>query len=194
MVFLRRICSSRPGDGEQRGQSLAALTARGKGSRLLSTPATAACLMCRPDIVCPSRLGGLMQPAKAAHGAFLARRKLAASGSSRAPCAFPNLRCCPRCWLFSCLGFEFPTPLISPKEHQKERCGHFSVAALLHYVLWCTSEYSVAGRISCYVSHDNTRTNVRQWPFAKNFLLLLFLNHSSTRSAISLASLTASAS
>ena len=35
---------------------------------------------------------------------FLARRKLAASGSSRAPCAFPNLRCCPRCWLFSCLG------------------------------------------------------------------------------------------
>ena len=80
--------------------------------------------------------------------AFLARRKLVASGSSRAPCAFPNLRCYPRCWLFSCLGFEFPTPLISPKEHQKERCGHFSVAALLHYVLWCASEYSVVGRIS----------------------------------------------
>ena len=64
-----------------------------------------------------------MQPAKAAHGAFLVRRKLAASGSSRAPCAFPNLRCYPRCWLFSCLGFEFLTP-ISPKEYQKERCGH----------------------------------------------------------------------
>ena len=31
MVFLRRICSSRPGDGEQRGQSPAALTARGRG-------------------------------------------------------------------------------------------------------------------------------------------------------------------
>ena len=31
MVFLRRICSSSPGDGEQRGQSLAALTARGRG-------------------------------------------------------------------------------------------------------------------------------------------------------------------
>ena len=44
-----------------------------KGSRLLATPATAACLMCRPDIVCPNRLGGMMQPAKAAHGAFLAR-------------------------------------------------------------------------------------------------------------------------
>ena len=117
-----------------------------------------------------------MQPAKAAHGAFLARRKLAASGSSRAPCAFPNLRCDPRCWLFSCLGFEFPTPLISPKEHQKERCGHFSAAALLHYVLWCALEYSVVGRISCYVSHDSARTNVCQWSFAKKFLLLLLLN------------------
>ena len=31
MVFLRRICSSRPGDGEQRGQRLAALAARGRG-------------------------------------------------------------------------------------------------------------------------------------------------------------------
>ena len=31
MVFLRRICSSRPGDGEQREQSLASLTACGKG-------------------------------------------------------------------------------------------------------------------------------------------------------------------
>ena len=118
-----------------------------KGSLLLSTPAAAACLTCRPDIVCPNRLGGMMQPARAAHGAFLARRKLAASGSSRAPCAFPNLRCCPRCWLFSCLGLWSHPPYF-PKEHQKERCGHFSVAALLHYVLWCASEYSVVGRIS----------------------------------------------
>ena len=31
MVFLRRICSSRPGDWEQRRQSVAALTARGRG-------------------------------------------------------------------------------------------------------------------------------------------------------------------
>ena len=29
--LFRRICSSRPGNGEQRGQSLAALTARGRG-------------------------------------------------------------------------------------------------------------------------------------------------------------------
>ena len=29
-------------------------------------------------------------------------------------------------------GIVFPPPNFS-KEHQKERCGHFSVAALLHY-------------------------------------------------------------
>ena len=38
----------------------------------------------------------------------------------------------------------------------------FSVAALLHYVLWCASEYSVVGRISCHDSYDSTRTNVCQ--------------------------------
>ena len=55
-----------------------------------------------------------------------------------------------------------PTPHLSPKEHQKERCGHFSAAALLHYVSWCASEYAVVGRISCYVSHDSIGTNVCQ--------------------------------
>ena len=47
----------------------------------------------------------------------------------------------------------------------------FSVAALLHYVSWCASEYSVVDRISCYVSHDSTRTNVCQWLFAEIFSL-----------------------
>ena len=98
MVFLRRICSSRPGDGEQRGQSLAALTAHGRG------------LYCfQPQPLQPVLRAGrtlCVQTDWAAHGAFLARRKLA-SGASRAPCAFPNLRCCPHCWLFSCLGVYF---------------------------------------------------------------------------------------
>ena len=58
-------------------------------------------------------------------------------------------------------GIVIPPPYF-PKEHQKERCGREMAAALLHYVLWCASEYSVVGRISCYVSHDNTRTNVCQ--------------------------------
>ena len=96
--------------------------------------------------------------------------QLASTRSSRAPCAFPNLRCCPHCWLFSCLGL-WSHPHISPKEHQKERCGHYSAAALLHYVLWCASEYSVAGRISCYVPYDSARTNVCQWLFAEIFSL-----------------------
>ena len=90
----------------------------------------------------------------------------------RALCAFPNLRCCPRCWLFSCLGL-WSHPRISPKEHQKERCDHYSVAALLYCFLWCASNYSVVGRIICHSSHDNARTNVCQRLFAENFFLLM---------------------
>ena len=51
-------------------------------------------------------------------------------------------------------GIVVPPPYF-PKEHQKERCGHFSVAALLHYFSWCASDYFVVSRISCHVSHDN---------------------------------------
>ena len=147
-----------------------------KGSRLLSTPATAACLTCRPDIVCPNRLGGMMQPARAAHGAFLARRKLAASGSSRAPCAFPSLRCCPRCWLFSCLGFEFPTPFISPKEHQKERCGHsrpqrsfITFHGALRNILLSAGFPAMFHMITLEQAFVNS-------PLQKKFLLLMLLN------------------
>ena len=137
MVFLRRICSSRPGDGDSADRawqlsqlvegvltafnpshgslscvktncvSFASAQARKLNrSVCFSFPHKVATLwgpQLWPDIVCPNRLGGMMKPATATHGAFLARRKLVASGSSRAPCAFPNLRCCPRCWLFSCL-------------------------------------------------------------------------------------------
>lgn len=52
--------------------------------------------------------------------------------------------------------------IVIPKEHQKERCGHFSAAALLHYFSWCALEYSVVGRISCHDSYDSIRTNVCQ--------------------------------
>ena len=112
MVFLRRICSSRPGDGEQRGQSLAALTARGRGL----------------DCFQPQPRQPVLRQNKLRIFRFRASTKakdtqLASTRSSRAPCAFPNLRCCPRCWLFSCLGVYFHLR-ISPKEHQKERCGH----------------------------------------------------------------------
>ena len=63
----------------------------------------------------------------------------------------------PTCGVVRVAGYSVvwdcdPTP-ISPKEHQKERCGHYSVAALLHYVLWCASDYSVVSGISCHDSH-----------------------------------------
>ena len=131
--------------------------------------------MCRPDIVCPSRSGCMMQPAKVAHDPFPARRKLAASGSSRAPCAFPNLRCDPRCWLFSCLGL-WSHLHIFPKEHQKERCGHsrsqrsFITFFMVRFGLFCCRQYFLLQ------FHDNVRTNVCQRPFAENFRLLPLLN------------------
>ena len=114
-----------------------------------------------PDIVCPNRLGGMMQPAKAAHGAFLARRKLDASGSSRAPCAFPNLRCCPRCWLFSCLGL-WSHPHISLKSTKRSAAAISRSQRSFITFSWCASEYSVVGRIFRYVSHDSIGTNVCQ--------------------------------
>ena len=80
IVFLRRISSSRPGDREQRGQSLAVLTAHGM------------VLYC-------------FQPC---HGSL--------------SCVKTN------CGVIRVAGYSVvwdcdPT-LISPKEHQKERCGH----------------------------------------------------------------------
>ena len=44
-------------------------------------------------------------------------------------------------------GSVFPPPNFS-KEHQQERCGHYSAAALLHYFSWCALEYFVVRRIS----------------------------------------------
>ena len=161
--------------------------------------------MCRPDVVCPNRLGGMMQPAKAAHGAFLARpswgpRKAGRlcgerrssvvielsclHGSERYAACFDEVvaravRVSQPAVLSALLAIQLfgimippPFPLKSTKRSAAAIFGRSAPS----YVLWCTSEYSVVGRISCYVSHDHTRTNVRQWSFAKKFLLLLFLN------------------
>ena len=136
MVFLRRICSSRPGDGEQRRQSLAALTARGRG------------LYC-------------FQPQP---------RQLVSTRSSRAPCAFPNLRCYPRCWLFSCLGVYFHLRILPESTKRSAAAISRSQRSFITFS-WCASDYSIVGRISCYVSHDSTRTNVCQWLFAEIFSL-----------------------
>ncbi len=50
-----------------------------------------------------------------------------------------NLRCCPRCWLFSCLGFEFPTPffpLKSTKGALRPLFGRSAPSLLFHGALW----------------------------------------------------------
>lgn len=133
----------------------------------------------------------MMQPAKAAHGAFLARpswgpRKAGWLCGERRSSVVIELSCLhgseryaacfdevvarrarfPTCGVIRVAGYSVvwdydPTP-ISPKEHQKERCGHYSAAALLHYFSWCASEYSVVDRIIYYVSHNSIRTNVCQ--------------------------------
>ena len=60
-------------------------------------------------------------------------------------------------------GIVIPPPYY-PKEHQKERCDHSRSqrSFISFYGLWCASDYSVVGRIFCYVLHDNVRTNVCQ--------------------------------
>ena len=54
------------------------------------------------------------------------------------------------------------SPPYFPQRAPKGALRPFSAAAPLHYDLWCASEYSVVGRISCHNSHDNVRTNVCQ--------------------------------
>ena len=88
------------------------------------------------------------------------------AGSSLPPGLRARRALFPTCGVVRVAGYSVvwdydPTP-ISPKEHQKERCGHYSAATLLHYFSWCASEYSVVDRISCYVSHNSIRTNVCQ--------------------------------
>ena len=135
----------------------------------------------------------MMQPAKTAHGAFLAHpswgpRKAGRLCGERRSSVVIELSCLhgseryAACFdevvaravrvsqpavlsallVIQLFGIVIPPPHISPNEHQKERCGHFSAAALLHYVSWCALEYSVVGRISCYVSHDGIGTNACQ--------------------------------
>ena len=91
----------------------------------------------------------------------------------------PGLRACrarfPTCGVVRVAGYSVvwdcdPTPHISPKEHQKERCGHSRSQRSFITFSWCASEYSVVDRISCHVSYDNIETNVCQWLFAENFL------------------------
>ena len=65
-----------------------------------------------------------------------------------------------------------PFPLKSTKRSAAAILGRSAPSLLFS---WCASDYSVVSRISCYVTYDNIGTNVCQWLFAENFLLLILL-------------------
>ena len=93
----------------------------------------------------------------------------------RAPCASPNLRCCPRCWLFSCLGL-WSHPHISPKEHQKERCDHSrSQRSFITFHGALRIILLLAGFPATFHMITSEQTFVNG-PLQKKFLLLLLLN------------------
>ena len=188
MVFLRRICSSHPGDGEQRGQSLAALTARRKGLdcfqpqsrqpvlrrnklRIFRFRASAKAQSLRLFLLSPQSGHFVGAPIMAGHcvSKQIGQHDAACQGCPRRvsqPAVLSALL------VIQLFGIVIPPPNFS-KEHQKERCDRIMVAALLHCFLWCASNYSVVGRIICHSSHDNARTNVCQRFFAENFFLLM---------------------
>ena len=102
------------------------------------------------------------------------------AGSSLSPGLRAHRARFPTCGVIRVAGYSVvwdcdPTPHIFPKEHQKERCGHSRSQRSFITFLWCASEYSVAGRISCHVPYDSARTNVCQWLFAENYLLPMSL-------------------
>ena len=140
-----------------------------KGSRLLSTPATAACLTCRPDIVCPNRLGGMMQPAKAAHCAFPARRKLATSGL-RARRALSQPAVLSALLVIRLFGSVFHLR-ISPKS-TKGALRIFGLAQrsfiTFHGALW---NILLSAGFPAMFHMISARTNVCQWLFAEIFSL-----------------------
>ena len=150
MVFLRRICSSRPGDGEQRGQSLAALTARGRGLDCFQ-PQPRQPVLRRNKLrifrsVCfsfPHEVGyfvGTPFIARRCVSKQIGRHDAACQGCPRCVSRSPEARClrvvaramrfsqpAGPCGVVRVAGYSVVwdyDPPISPKEHQKERCGH----------------------------------------------------------------------
>ena len=97
------------------------------------------------------------------------------AGSSLPPGLRARRALFPTCGVVRIAGYSVVWECISTSEFlqraPKGALRPFSAAALLHYVSWCALEYSVVGRISCYVPYDSARTNVCQWLFAEIFSL-----------------------
>ena len=143
--------------------------------------------------MCPNRLGGMMQPARAAHGAFLARPSWGPHkagrlceerrssvvielsclhGSERYAACFDEVvaravRVSQPAVLSALLaiqlfGIVIPPHLFLLKSTKRSAAAIIRPQRSFITFLWCASEYSVVGRISCHDSHDSARTNVCQ--------------------------------
>ena len=100
----------------------------------------------------------------------------------------------PTCGVIRVAGYSVvwdcdPTPVFLLKSTKRSAAAISRSQRSFITLSWCASEYSVVGRISCYVSHDNTRTSVCQWPFAKK-ISLAAADSESNRSVIYISLLT----
>ena len=87
----------------------------------------------------------------------------------------------PTCGVVRVAGYSVvwdcdPTPVFLLKSTKRSAAAISRPQRSFITLSWCASRYSVVGRISCYVSHDSTRTNVCQWLFTKNLLPMSLLN------------------
>ena len=82
----------------------------------------------------------------------------------------------PTCGVVRVAGYSVvwdcdPTPVFLLKSTKRSAAAISRPQRSFITLSWCASDYSIVGRISCYVSHDSTRTNVCQWLFAEIFSL-----------------------
>ena len=115
MTFFAVFAARAPamGNSADRAWQLSQLV---EGVSTAFNPATAACLVRRPDIVCPNRLGcpRCVSRSPEAHCFRVFARAVRVSR----PAVLSALL------VIQLSGIVIPPPNF-PKEHQKERCGHF---------------------------------------------------------------------
>ena len=88
---------------------------------------------------------------------------------SRSPeaCCFPRRARFPTCGVVRVAGYSVvwdcgPSPIFLLKSTKRSAAAISRSQRSFITFSWCASEYSVAGRISCYVPYDNIETNVCQ--------------------------------
>ncbi len=141
-----------------------------KGSRLLSAPAMADCLACRPDIVCPNKLGGMMQPCQGcprcvSHSPKARFRALARRAR------FPTrgvLRVAGDSVVWDCV----PTPVFPLKSTKRSAAAIRGRSApsflfMVRFGLFCCRQDP------CHIAHDSIGTNVCSGFLAEKFSLIV---------------------